>query len=69
MGSMVCYADGLQRAWVVLTRKVGSSRWKRPRALENAAMPSLLLGATASDITGSGTLMDVREALMVPSVK
>ena len=46
-----------------LALKVGSSFENRLSALEKPALWSRALGATASDITGSGTDMDVIASL------
>lgn len=51
------------------TRNVGSSFWKRFSALLNAAPASRDLGATARDMTGSGTRIDVIATFTDPSVK
>ena len=48
---------------------VGSSRWKRESALEKPADSERAFGATARDITGSGTFIEVIARLTVPSVK
>lgn len=46
-----------------ITRKVGSSFWKRLSAFEKLAEASRVLGITARLITGSGTFIDVIEYL------
>ena len=55
MPRMMVWADSSSR-W---TRKVGSSLVKRLRALENWAALVLSLGATASEMTASGTCIEV----------
>ena len=45
------------------TLKVGSSLVKRLRALLKLPVDSRVLGMTASDITGSGTVMGIIEYL------
>ena len=51
------------------TRKVGSSLVKRFSALEKLVCAALSCGSTASEMTASGTCMDVIVTLMRPSVK
>ena len=55
MPLMMVWADSSSR-W---TRKVGSSLVKRLSALENWAALVLSLGATASEMTASGTCIEV----------
>eukprot|EP00160_Parvularia_atlantis_P014149 Unigene3345_Nuclearia_a/m.10272 Unigene3345_Nuclearia_a/g.10272 ORF Unigene3345_Nuclearia_a/g.10272 Unigene3345_Nuclearia_a/m.10272 type:complete len:325 (-) Unigene3345_Nuclearia_a:120-1094(-) len=50
------------------TRNVGSSFWNRLSALEKLVLESLTLGWIASEMTGSGTYMDVIEYSSLPSV-
>ncbi len=55
MPLMMVWADSSSR-W---TRKVGSSLVKRLSALEKLVALALSLGATASEMTASGTCIDV----------
>ena len=55
MPLMMVWADSSSRC----TRKVGSSFVKRLSAFEKLAALALSLGATASEMTASGTCIDV----------
>ncbi len=55
MPLMMVWADSSSRR----TRKVGSSFVKRLRAFEKFVAFPLSLGATASEMTASGTCIDV----------
>ena len=55
MPLMMVWADSSSRC----TRKVGSSLVKRLSALEKLVAFPLSLGATASEMTASGTCIDV----------
>jgi len=52
----------------VCTRKVGSSLVKRPSAFEKFGA-FLSAGTSASEMTGSGTNIDVIDSFVLPSVK
>ena len=45
------------------TLNVGSSLWNRASAFEKLPEPSRVVGETASDMTGSGTFIDVSDSL------
>ncbi len=55
MPLMMVWADSSSRC----TRKVGSSLVKRLSAFEKLAWPVRSFGATASEMTASGTCIDV----------